>query len=497
MHTGYLDHSGRIRASPWQARKQQIAINHMKSLQIIGIAAILCLCLHAPVRAADGQNSEVAIYNSGRVHVQETRSIVFPESSGRVTVTDLPGTLVPSSFRLAAPGVGVQAQAFHDNPITEQNLLDRYVGKDVTVVLPDPADAQARVTRKGRLLSNVADPVTGVSKPVLLVDGKVYLGFAEAIILPGVPDDLTASPAMVLAVTNSGKTRKAAQLSYDFDGMSWRAIYNVTLAGNGADLRAWAEVVNDTDTAFSGASVHLVAGEVRQQSNRMVRAKGAPMAMALDTEAAPPDAAGASFAEYRIYRIPFPLDIAPKSEQLVALFAADDVKVVQELSGTFYAEGRVAETAAQPLDFTMTIHNTKENGLGRPLPGGVVQAVMSTADGVLLPVGEASMPHVAEGGEARLTLGRAFDVTVSRVQTGYRKIGKTTVEVDWEITLTNGGDAARNVVLKEVFSGEWTVLDASSPARKADARTMEFQLKVPSAKDGGKAILNYSARIVR
>ncbi|MEO7987796.1 MAG: DUF4139 domain-containing protein, partial [Gemmatimonadales bacterium] len=136
----------------------------------------------------------------------------------------------------------------------------------------------------------------------------------------------------------------------------------------------------------------------------------------------------------------------------------------------------------------------------RPLPGGVARLFQPDSAGRLQLVGEASMDHTPAGEDLKLSAGTAFDLTAKRVQTSYvtrrdssKATWRTLATADYKVTLTNAGDSAVTVEVREERAGEWSVLSSSVAAEKISSTITRFRVKVPAR---GDAVLTYRVRAV-
>ncbi|WP_207261616.1 DUF4139 domain-containing protein [Desulfovibrio sp. Huiquan2017] len=458
---------------------------------LLALALFLLFPLAGPAQAA---GSVLAVYNSGRAQVTESRVVTLPEGAAAVVFTDIPSTLDPSSIRATAPDMTVEDVQYAYRPITAANLLNAYIGKELSVILPDPADANARILRKAKLLANADRPIFAMGK-------EVYVGSYEALLLPEMPKGFDAEPTLTLTTRSSVAGRKNVALSYLMDGLGWRADYNLTVgqAGETCDLDAWATVTNNSDHAFPGADLRLVAGDVQRAAAPKMLARGNAVmaeAMVMDTAPAPAMAAEESFSQYHVYDPGRYVSIPASGSKQVGLFSAANIPVRTELSSLFRSgPNQRAGKINQSVESALILTNTAANNLGKPMPAGVVRVYMPMASGTKLLAGEARIGHAAEGEEVRLVIGRSFDVNVERTQTSFKRIGKNAAEISWRITVRNGSAESRDIKLRESLAGQWTILNADTPYVPTDAGTIEFDLKnvAPSAGTEGKAV-NYTVR---
>lgn len=457
------------------------------------ISLLLVLMLMPSLSMAGGSGAFLAVYNSGRAQVRETRVVTLPDGPAAIVFTDVPVTLDPATIRAVAPGMTVRDIQYSYKPITPGNLLDNYVGKELSVILPDPADANARILRKAKLLSNKNGPVFSMGK-------EIYVGKYEALLLPELPKGFDEKPTLTLTTANSQAGRKNVALNYLMGGLNWQADYTlaVSLDGASADLEAWATVTNSSGYSFQASDVRLVAGDVQRApaAYKMVQRNQPMMAMegAMDVGSG---ASEESFSEYHVYSLDRAVSLPANGSKQVNLFSAAKVPVVQELTSRYHAgTGQRSGKITQSVESALTFENLLASNLGRPMPAGLFRVFMPTSDGNHLVAGESRQRHIAEGGEVKLVLGRSFDVGVERTQTSFMKIGKNAYEIGWAITVTNGKKVPQDLKLKESFPGQWNLLSADTAYTKVDSGTIEFDLKglPPTVGKEGK-VINYKVRI--
>lgn len=464
-------------------------MNRLKSPTLSLLLLLVVLVVSSYAEA--GSKASVTVYNSGRALVTEARTVSLPKGLANVVIKNIPTTLDPTSVRAAAKGMQVLGLEYTYLPITQANLLDRYVGKELNVILPDPTDAKARIVRKAMLLSNQ-------QAPIFMVGKEVYVGNYEALLLPSLPEDLQQEPALTLTTKNKSAGTQDIRLTYLMGGLRWRADYALELNAKGSEagVNAWATVTNSSGRAFSGADLKLVAGDVQQAGGaRAYKAVSNAMVME-DVALASPAPVQESFSQYHLYTVPGAVDLAAQGTRQINLFSHSGIKVTQELISRFQASaGQRNGKITQNVESSISFDNTKAGGMGVPMPGGLVRVFMPTRSGQMLLAGETHIGHVGIGGKVKLRLGRAFDVKVERTQTGFTKLGKRSYEMTWRIEVTNGRDKAQSVLLQEMLSGEWEIVNSDRKYTKLDSGRIQYVLNVPANGNGKPMIVNYTVRV--
>jgi hypothetical protein len=104
------------------------------------------------------------------------------------------------------------------------------------------------------------------------------------------------------------------------------------------------------------------------------------------------------------------------------------------------------------------------------------------------------MAATPAGREVRLSPAEAFDITVTRRQTSYRRSGMpdNVSESGWEIELTNARPVAVTVTVIERLAGDWSIIEASKPFQSRSAGSAEWMVDVPAK---GTSMLTYVASV--
>ena len=464
-------------------------MNRLKYFVILSLFLFAVSLQPIPCFAAGVKGASLTVYNSGRALVNETRSVTLPKGPASVVFRNIPASLDPTSVRASAKGMTVTGLEYSFVPITRQTLLDRYVGKELSVILPDPADADARILRKATLLSSGGGPV-------FLVGDEVYLGEALAYLLPKLPEDVQQEPTLALRTENAAAGKQAIRLSYLMGGLTWKADYVLTLdkSGESGTLNAWATLINTSGCVFVDADLKLVAGDVHQAPVRNYHA--APKAVMLEAAASDGAPAQESFSQFHLYTVPDRVDLSAGGTRQVSLFGAPKVAVSQELSSRFGAGvHQQARPIKQSVDVGLQLTNTTAQGLGTPMPGGLMRVFMPASDGSVLLAGESNLSHTGVGGEIKLSLGRAFDVKAERTQTEFVKLGKRSVKLGWRIAVINGRSKPQSLKLTDTYPGQWEVTGADHKYTRPDAGSLVFDVSVPPTPDGKPLYVNYTVQV--
>ncbi|RKX26981.1 MAG: hypothetical protein DRP45_02190 [Candidatus Zixiibacteriota bacterium] len=135
--------------------------------------------------------------------------------------------------------------------------------------------------------------------------------------------------------------------------------------------------------------------------------------------------------------------------------------------------------------------NSKDAGLGMPLPAGRVRMFKADSDGSLVLLGEDRIDHTPKDEEVSLTVGTAFDIAAEERLAEQTRISKLVENRKYEIELRNRKDEDVIVKVEKKLWGFWEVQECNFDYKQKDANTLVFQIPV---KAGETVILELAVR---
>jgi hypothetical protein len=464
------------------------------------VAPLLACAAPAPGETVVGRDARTAVtltVYSGQdlALVRESRTVDLEAGDSTLRFDDVPARLDPRTTMLTAvpsgDGFAVLEQSYLFDLSSPQALQQRWVGRGVELVETD-SRLRTRVTQ-GTLLSTDGGNVYRIGD-------RIAIGHPGWLFLPPSGDDVFTRPTLRWRVSNTGTAHRTLELSYATGGLSWDADYVVLLGADDAhaDVSAWATLANGSGARFDDAAVVLIAGQV----NRSRAPAGRVMAMEAAPAAAPPPQAPSPerFSEYYRYAFDRRTSLAENETKQLPLLSVQGVGVdkryeLRTAAYWFRQPMRDRDTRV-PVAVTLAVANAAPNHLGRDLPEGTWRVYQADAAGGRQLVGEEHLRQTSKDETALVTLGNATDVIATRTQTDFKKIDVEPFDSEsaYEVTLRNEKPVAVTVAVRDQIDGDWQVTESSVPARKADARTLAFDLPVPA---GGEAVLRYRVRVGR
>lgn len=444
----------------------------------------------------DQTDLAVTVYNSNVALVRDTRELTIPTGEFRLRFSDIAASINPATVHLrplAQPEkLSVLEQDYEYDLLDPQKLLQKYVGKEVTMLHRVERDnSTAWQEEKATLLADN-------SGPVWKINGEIVTGLsAEGYRFPDVPANLYSTPTLLWTLANSGATHQKVEASYLAGNISWNADYvlNVSRDDATAGIDGWVTLVNNTGTEFRNAHLQLVAGELNRVAPPAVMG-GFAKAMRSDEAMAAP-MQQESFSEYHLYTLGRTTTIADKESKQVNMLdaAAFPVQKTYIVNGQYYyyrSQMAPGSPVRDPVLVYYKFKNSEKSGLGMPLPAGTVRVYQADSHGGALFVGEDRIAHTPKDEDVSIHIGNAFDIVSERKQTDYSKISDHVYEMEYQIVLRNHKDSPITVEVNEPIGGDWQILSSTFPAKKTAAFAAQFQ--VPVAKDG-ESVLKYRVRV--
>jgi hypothetical protein len=448
----------------------------------------------------DQKSVAVTIYNGDLALVKDTRNVTFKTGLNSLALRDVSAQIRPETALLRsinAPGsLTLLEQNFDFDLLTPEKLLEKYVGKTVSIIKTHPTTG-AETTEKATVLS----ANNGV---VLKIGNHIETGVPGRIIYDDVPENLRDRPTLVTQINNKGALDQTVELSYLTGGLGWKADYVAELSPkeDSIDLSGWVTLTNTSGASYKNAKLQLVAGDVNRVQQEMPMMSKV-MRGTMDMAAAPAPMAEESLLEYHLYNLDRPTTIAENQTKQVALLSASNVPVRKELvlrGADYYYESSYGDLGTKmKVSIFIEFENKVASKLGMPLPKGVMRVYKKDNAGNAQFIGEDHIDHTPKNEVVRLKLGESFDVTADKKQTDFKVLpnpqkGHSAFESAYEITLKNAKKEKMTVVVQEPISGDWTITSESQPHKKVNSHLAVWKVEIPAESNttlSYKAIVKY------
>jgi len=439
---------------------------------------------------ADQSDLTVTVYNSSLALVRDVRQLSLPTGESHLRFMDIAASINPATvhFRsMTEPSkLGVLEQDYEYDLLDPNKLLQKYVGREVTLMR---GDQEVKAT----LLSDNNGQVWKIGNDIITNIGYNSIRFPE------MPENLYDHPTLLWSLQNSGSAKHKVEASYLTSNLSWSADYvlNVGKDESSGDLDGWVTLVNHTGTAFKNAQLQLVAGDIHRDVPLNGREYAAVAKLRAADSAAPAPFQQESFSEYHLYSLSRRTSIFDQESKQISLlnasrFPLNKVYVVNGQSYYYRSAAQPGVPVKDPVQVFYKFKNEERTGLGMPLPAGTIRVYQADSRGGSLFVGEDHIDHTPKDEIISLHIGNAFDIVSERKQTDYKRLSDRLYEFEYELTLRNHKDASVSVEVNEPIGGDWEIISSTYQANKTAAFAAQFN--VPVAKDG-TSVLRYRVRV--
>lgn len=390
---------------------------------------------------------------SGLVMVSETRTVEIPAGTSVIEFRGVADAIVPQTAALEGLPATLLESNFDYDLLTPGAVIAKSHGERVQVVRTD--QATGRTTVREAILR------TGPYGVVLDVDGKTEAlncsGLDEKLVFQRLPPGLADQPRLSMTINAATAGKHTVQLSYLALGIDWSADYVARIDPDDRtlSLSGWLTLVNRAGTTFANTPAEVVAGNLardeeetqppgptrlpegsscwpigwfgtysRENMDRAFKRANMPSVRGLVQTASFSDISevavtGSRMAQmrelgdYKLYAVPEPTTIAARQSKQVQFLSEKRVPFTR-----IYSFRAIEDAIMDDTDFVprraavlLRLQNKQSEGLGKPLPAGVV-SVMETGGGGTLLAGQDKIDDIPVGLPVELELGLAMDVWI-------------------------------------------------------------------------------------
>jgi hypothetical protein len=478
----------------------------------------------AEVADPDGDPSE------GLGLIREERTIDIPAGRSRISFRGVASGIVPQTAAIEGlPGVMIERNQDYDL-LTPGALIAKSMGQTITLTHTNPTTgaetSERAVVRSGPdgVMLDFGDRLEALS----------CSGLPERIAFDSLPAGLTSSPTLSVVVDAPQAGRYRVTLTYLAVGLLWSADYVARIAPDGATLAltGWITLANRTDTGFDLAPTEVVAGQLAMdEDTRPIDVEAirlyqncwplpwngwrpsppappapppvyAPIAVSGFADSSDVEAVivtGSRIArqselgDYKLYSLPENTTISAHQTKQVMMLDEPSVRF-RRVYRVAFDEADISDDPDSDdfrVEALLRFDNNLKDGLGKPLPAGVVSVLEPGQRGPVL-IGEKQLRDVPVGEPIEIALGGANDVSVRPVGVDFKYVRGGWAKGRFELALANNKPFAitLEVTVRDEYHEGFQILGESSRHVLKDGRIVwSFPLQ-----PGERAKLSYSAR---
>lgn len=477
------------------------------------LASLLLLAASKGLHAAPS----LTIYNQNFAVVRDFVPLDLKAGVNRVQFPDTTAFLEPDSVVLRDPAgktpLRILEQNYRADAASAERMLKLFEGQtiDFQVQRGDKTEiVRGKIIRSGNGNGLYRGNDTTYLTPLVEVDGKLQFQLPGTPLFPALGDGTILRPTLDWQLEALKPAKLEAELSYISARFNWEADYNVIAneKGDTLNLTSWVTLSNSSGKTFENARIKLMAGDVNKIDPQRLNSLEARTSYGIGGGfgGGLPPVTEKTFDEYHLYTVERPTTLRDGETKQVEMVRApaipskniyiyDGVKIDTNRYNGYRMESfrndRDYGTVSNPKVWVMReFANTKENGLGVPLPKGRVRYYRQNNDGQIEFTGENTLDHTPQGETVRSYTGDAFDLVGSRTRTSFETSGNTADE-SFEIKLRNRKSEPVEIrVVEHLYRwSTWEITKKSNAFVKTDAQTVEFRVQL---KPDEEKVVSYS-----
>ncbi len=427
----------------------------------------------------------VTVYNSNLGVISENRTMTFEKGMHEISFKDVPSAIDRTSVRFelidSKKHLSIVEQNYAYDLVNSSQMYQKYIDKKIELV-----DKNGNIF-SGILLASDHDAVTlmynGGRIKILLMNQITEVNF------PVLPEGLITRPTLFWKYSSDFKGKADCNISYQTGGMNWSAEYVGLISSDDKelDISGWASINNQSGKTYNDATLKLIAGDInRAQQSRRPNPPMKMMTTAMDMESSGFEEK--SFFEYHMYTLPRKATLSNNENKQISLFKPASTKAKKIFLYKPEVDNKKVEVA-------LKFRNSKEFGLGMPLPAGRFRLFKADDDGSKILLGEDRISHTPKDEDVTIKVGYAFDLKAEHKLVNQNRVSKQVDEQEFEITLKNHKDEDVTIEIEKKLYGYWEITSSDFKYVKKDASTIKFSLNV--TKNGSKTakfIVRYTRR---
>ncbi len=438
-------------------------------------------------------NLSVAIYNQDLALVNDTRMTSLAKGLNDIAFLDVSASIRAETALVKGSGFYVKEQNFNYDLLTYTSLLEKSLGQDVTLEYINPGNGD-KIVEKGQIISNAG------GMPVLKIGDRIDANYPGRIIFNTVPKSLRSKPTLTLALMANTAVKTSVGLSYLTRGLSWKADYVAEMNKDETEISINGLVTlnNTSGVSYENAKLQLVAGNVNQVQPMMMKSMRSNEMM-MESAFADTGAGMAqeSFMDYHLYTMSGTVDIMDNQTKQVSLLNGK-AKVEKEytyrnLFSIYNGNSYGSNFKARKPDVSIKFENSKEQGLGMPMPAGVLRVYKPDSKGALLFAGEDRINHTPKNEEVEIKLGEAFDITAKGKRVSFKNYGSKTYEAEYELILKNAKDTSENVNIFQYIPNGTKILSENHKSVVENSNEIKWNVLISA---NGEKTLKFKVRVV-
>ena len=410
----------------------------------------------------------LTIYNDDLSLVRSTFEIELEAGRQEYNFDQITSRIQPSSVIVSSklPGFKVAEQNYEYDLADRYAVLGKYLNKEITVYMEDGSKTSGYLKFFDRSTYGIEESKT---QRFIMVDaGKV-----QTVQLASLPENFYVRPTLHWSLISPTSGKVPIQLSYLSGGFSWDVTYNTVWDGEKLDFNSWVTINNRSGRAFEDANLKLIAGEinrVREFTIRGGRSKEMNFKMSMAADEAAPSFEEKAFHDFHMYTLDQKVSFANNQTKQLSLYPTMNVTAEGRYEYDLWGDG---------VRSVIRFKNTEENGIGVPLPKGVIKVYKQDSDENMEFIGEDNINHTGRNEEVKINTGKAFDLVASTLSKDRKNISKKVSECTLQVTIRNNSNEEKTIDVFYQLGGNARIIRSDIKPEIDSNNKATFTVKVP------------------
>ena len=414
---------------------------------------VLILMIASSIAQAVPQDVYLEIYNRDQALVREIHTVDLDKGLNSIDFRGIAEGIYGHTAQITPlkhpENVNTRSVSYNYDLVTHDKLLQKYLGQWFSFNADD-------MIYEGRLLRMDDEHIFLQPDTTELTIEVIQRGKLTEMYYPSLPEGLYTEPTIVWTV-NSDKKHKnePVELSYLTSDVSWMCDYRAEIIDDGKlKLSGYFTIDNQLPISFQNANIALVAGSTHRSTDPAGSDASAVEQRSGQSDDKRSGADAQKFFEYYRFTLENKFDLQSNRTIQTPYFEAMSITAEKRFTLPHLYEG-------ENVRVQYILANSKANGLGLPLPEGDIGIYRRADDGALSFVGEDFLGMTPVGGEAKIDVGSAFDLTAKRQRLAQVRPAMNKHEETWQVEINSARDADCVVHVEQKVFGYFTLKSAT------------------------------------
>lgn len=389
-------------------------------------------------------DNSIIIYNNDLALINSYEDLgKLKKGENNLVFKNVSPNIIANSVSISFPKeIQLLEQNFKYDLINHNNILKHYIEKEITF-------KEDNIEYKGILLS-VEGPYSVINS-----NNKIFKIDSKNIIVDNIPEGMITKPSLVFRVNAFNEANNSiSNLKYLSTGFSWNSDYVANIDGNNLNINGWITIKNNSEVSLKNYKLKVLAGDVNNVDNNIVMQKrmfayaAENSSVMMDSEVKQEE-----FSGYQLYDIPFNVDIDKLSSKQINFLNISPKKWNKY---NYLKLDYINEINNLNFEQIISFNNSKENGLGFPLPKGIFRFYESDKNKLPVFVGSDNLKNIPINEEVKLSIGKNFNSLIdiklidSNVKYNKNYTGKESLFYKYKYDIRNNGNNIETYILKQI-----------------------------------------------